>query len=140
MIMSAHMCEMDWNAAIGLPNAVLFLAYSMAMSASIRAAPTICVHSSTVARSIMSCTTGQPRSASPTKLALGTRTFSNVTSLCLSLAMVSSGMWDMPGLLVSTTRSETPSLSSDLAAVRTTTRHLSATTKLSTNILVPFST
>ena len=67
----------------------------------------------------------------------GTRTRSKVTLLCRSLARVTSGTWDTPGLSVSTRNRVIPSPASDGGAVRQATRHFSDAPKESTKVLVP---
>ena len=134
------MCCTDWNAPIGRPNATRFLEYSIPISMSFRAAPTICVQSRTVAWSNIREAIGQPSSSSPIRADFGTRTPLKSTLLCLSLASVVSAVWEIPAALVSTKNIESPWFAPDAGDVRQVTRHFSATLKLSTNILVPVMT
>ncbi len=59
-IMSAQRCCIDWKDPIGRPNATRFFAYSIAISASLRVAPTICAQIRAVARSNISRAISQP--------------------------------------------------------------------------------
>ena len=66
---------------------------------------------------------GQPRCSSPTKSPRPTRTPSNTTRLCLSFAIVTSGVCDTPTPFGSTRNSDTPSQPSDASAVLTAVKH-----------------
>ena len=99
--------------SMGRPKAVRFFEYSMAISASFLAAPTICVHSRTVARSSMRSIRRPAEIQLAHQAGPGTRRSLSVTSLCLSFAIVRSGMWEMPGEPVSTRNSEIPSFARD---------------------------